>query len=72
MSSGVELWTLISDGVLAFTKGVPQLDGLVSRPRNDLSVVNGEGNGENVLGVADESSGSFTRVDLPKSEGTVP
>ena len=42
--------TLLLDGVLALRQGVPQLDGLVPRPRHDLPVVGGEGHGHDVLG----------------------
>ena len=42
---------LFLDGVLALSQGVPQLNGLVPGPRNDLPVVGGEGHGEDLLGV---------------------
>ena len=45
------------DGVLADTQGVPQLDGLVARTRHNLSVISGEGNAQNILGVADKATG---------------
>jgi hypothetical protein len=41
--------TVFLDGVLALGQGVPQLDGLVAGSRDDLTVVSGEGDGENVL-----------------------
>lgn len=41
--------TLILDGVLALGQGVPQLDGLVPRSGHDLTVVHGEGHGQDVL-----------------------
>lgn len=63
---------LLGDGVLAVTEGVPQLDGAVTRTRDDLSVVGGEGNGENVVGVADESSGGGAGSELPQTESLVP
>jgi len=60
------------DGVLALTKGVPELDGLVTGARNNLSVVKGEGNGKNVLGVSDEATGGVAGVKVPKAKGAVP
>ena len=42
---------LFLNGVLALSQGVPQLNGLVPGPRNDLPVVGGEGHGEDLLGV---------------------
>lgn len=41
--------TIFLDGVFAFGQSVPQLDGLVAGSRDDLTVVSGESNGENVL-----------------------
>lgn len=41
--------SIILNGVLALSKGVPQLDGLVPRTRDNLSVVYREGHGEDIL-----------------------
>lgn len=62
----------VGHGELALAQGVPKLDGLVAGARNDLAVVAGEGNGEDVLGVANESAGGLTLLDVPKAESTVP
>jgi hypothetical protein len=64
--------SLISDGVFAVSEGVPQLDGSVAGARDDLTVVGGEGNGENVVGVADKTAGGGTSGELPKTKGLVP
>jgi hypothetical protein len=63
---------LVGDGVLAVTESVPQLDGSVARSRDDLAVVGGEGDGEDVVGVADEAAGGGTGGELPEAEGLVP
>jgi hypothetical protein len=63
---------LLGDGVLAVTKGVPQLDGAIARTGDDLSVVGREGDGENVVVVADESSGGGASGKLPEAESLVP
>lgn len=63
---------LVGDGVFAVTEGVPELDGAVARPGNDLTVVGGEGDGEDVVGVADEAAGGYTSGELPEAEGLVP
>ena len=63
---------LVGDGVLAVTEGVPQLDRSVAGTRDDLSVVGGERDGEDVVGVADEASGGGTAGKLPEAEGLVP
>ena len=48
------------DGVLALSKSVPQLDALVARSGDDLTVVSGEGHGEHILGVRSETTGGLT------------
>jgi len=63
---------LVLDGVLALSQGVPQLDCLISGTTHDLSVVGGEGNGENILGVSEESSGGVTGVQVPQPKGVIP
>jgi len=64
--------TSVFDGVLALTEGVPQLDGLISGTRDDLSVVGRESDREDVLGVSDETAGGGAVVQVPQTEGTVP
>jgi len=61
-----------SNGVLALSKSVPKLDGLITGTRNDLTVVYGEGNREDVLVVTNETTGGATRVDFPKTQGSIP
>jgi len=63
---------LVGDGVLAVTEGVPELDGAVARTRDDLAVVGGERDGEDVAGVADEPAGGGASGELPEAEGLVP
>jgi hypothetical protein len=64
--------TLVGDGVLAVAEGVPELDGSVAGAGNDLTVVGGEGDGEDVVGVANEATGRHTGGELPETEGLVP
>jgi len=68
---GVAL-ALRHDGVLAFTEGVPQLDGLVAGSRHNLPVVGREGHREDILLVSDKSASGETSVQVPKAEGAVP
>ena len=63
---------LRANGVLALSQGVPELDSAIARSGDDLTVVYGEGDGENVLGVAEETAGGGTGVDVPKTESAVP
>tara|TARA_R110002003_G_scaffold25_10_gene1213 strand:- start:8055 stop:8258 length:204 start_codon:yes stop_codon:yes gene_type:complete len=64
--------TLVGDGVLAVAERVPELDGPVARARDDLAVVGGEGDGEDVVGVANEAAGGDTGGELPQAERLVP
>ncbi len=64
--------SLFGDSKFAVAQSVPELDGTVSRARNNLSIVGGEGNGENIVGVANEATGGGAGGKLPKSEGFVP
>ena len=57
---------------LAVAQGVPDLDGLVSRGGDDLTVVGGEGDGEDVVGVADKATDGGPSVEVPESQGLVP
>lgn len=63
---------LVGDGELAVTEGVPQLDGAVTGTGDDLAVVGGERDGQNVVGVADKSAGGVTGGQLPETERLVP
>ena len=63
---------LVNNVELALAEGVPQLDGAVSRTGDDLSVVSREADREDIGGVADESSGGGTGVQVPETEGLVP
>ena len=64
--------SLLSDGELAVTESVPELDGSIAGSRNDLSVIGREGNGENIVGVSNKSAGGSTGRKLPETEGLIP
>jgi len=59
-------------GVLAISEGVPKLESLVSTSRDNLSVVKGERNRVDFLGVTNEDSGGLSGSQVPESEGLVP
>jgi len=63
---------VLVDGVFALTEGVPELDGAVAGARDDLAVVRGEGDGENILGMSNKSSGGSSKVEIPQSQGSIP
>lgn len=52
---------LLSDGELAIAESVPQLDGSVARSGDDLTVIGREGDGEDIVGVADKGTGGVAR-----------
>ena len=63
---------LISDGKLAIAEGVPQFDGAVTRPRDDLTIVGGERNGQDVICMSDEATSRSTGCQFPEAESLVP
>lgn len=63
---------LVSDGELAVTEGVPELDGAITRTRDDLAVIGGEGHGENVAVVPNEAAGGVAGGEFPEAKGLVP
>lgn len=64
--------TIIFNVVLALAKRVPELDTLVARAGDDLSVVRAETDRENVRSVANKSAGGQTSVKVPQAQGMVP
>lgn len=63
---------ILLDVELALTEGVPELDGLVAGSGDDLTVVGGEGDREDIVGVANEAAGGVAGVEVPETEGLVP
>lgn len=59
--------TLVGDCELAVAQRVPQLDGAIAGAGDDLSVVGGEGDGEDIVGVADEAAGRHARSEFPQA-----
>jgi len=64
--------SLVSDGELAVTKGVPELNSTVPRPRHDLTVIGGKRNTQDVVVVANKATGGQTGGEFPQTEGPVP
>lgn len=64
--------SFLSDSELAVTESVPELDGTIAGSGDNLSVVGGEGDGENIIGVSNEASGGGTGGKLPETKGLVP
>jgi len=64
--------TIFGDVVLALTEGVPELDGLITRTGNNLTVVSRERDRQNIVGVTNETTGGGTVVQIPKTESVIP
>jgi len=71
-AAGPEAVVALGDGEFALSEGVPQADGSVSGGRNDLSVVGGEGDAEDLFGVALETAGGGAGLKVPQTETVVP
>lgn len=63
---------VVLEGVLAVTDGVPDLDLTVTTGRNNLSVVGGERDRENIAGVTNKALQSAAGSKVPKTKGLVP
>ncbi len=64
--------TLLGNGELAVTKGVPELDGAITGTRDNLSVVGGERDREDIVGVTNEAAGGGSGGELPEAESLIP
>lgn len=63
---------LVGDCELAVTKGIPELNRPVPRSGDDLTVVGGERNREDITSVADEAAGGLAGGKLPQTQGLIP
>jgi len=64
--------SIFLDSVFALGKGVPELDGLISGSGHDLSVISGECNRHDVLGVVLEPTGALSGLQVPQAKGLIP
>lgn len=64
--------TILGDDELALAQSVPQVDCLISRTRHDLTVIGGESDRQDILGVTIEVAGRGAGVEVPQAEGTIP
>ena len=69
--NGIFMLVLV-DSELALGTGVPDLDLSVEGTSDDLSVISGKGNGEDVSLVTNELGDGAAGGDVPKTNGTVP
>lgn len=64
--------TLLVEGELALTEGVPELDAAIATARHDQTVIGGEADGEDILAVTNESLLASTSGQVPKTDGVIP
>ena len=64
--------TLLIEGVLAFTEGVPELDVAITTAGHDQTVIGGEADGEDVLAVTNEGLLAFTGLQVPETDSVIP
>ena len=69
--NGIGVLVLV-DGVSAVTLGVPHLDLVVETTGHELSIVSGDGDGEDILVVANELLDGLASGDVPEADGAVP
>mmetsp|Transcript_21520 Transcript_21520/g.62683 ORF Transcript_21520/g.62683 Transcript_21520/m.62683 type:complete len:247 (-) Transcript_21520:16-756(-) len=70
--AGHPLGVALVNGELAFAEGVPELDGLVPGPGDDLPVVRRERHGQHILLMANKALGGHAGNELPEAQGAVP
>jgi hypothetical protein len=68
---GISVGVLVN-GMFADTVDVPDFDLVIASTGENLVLVGGEGNGEDISGVTDELVDGLSRLEVPKSAGTVP
>jgi len=61
-----------SHGVLAFSNSVPQLKTAITGTRDDLTVVTGESDRQNILGVSDKSLQASAIIKIPETKSSIP
>lgn len=64
--------TIFPDVVLALAESIPELDRLVARAGDDLSIIRAEADREHVGSVANEATGGDTGVEIPQAQSVVP
>jgi len=64
--------SFLLDGVFADAESVPQFDGAIAGAGDDLSVVSGEGDAEDVLSVSDESPRRRSHRQVPQTQSRIP
>jgi hypothetical protein len=64
--------TLFGDCVFAVAEGIPKLDCSIARAGDDLTVVSGEGDREDIVGVTNETASGDASGEFPQAKSLVP
>lgn len=64
--------SIVLDIVLAFTEGIPELNGLVTRTGDNLPVISTEADRQNIGSVTNELTGGETGIKVPETECMIP
>ena len=64
--------SFFSNSEFTITKSIPEFNGFISTTTNYLSVVGTERDGKDVICMTDETTCSFTSVEIPKTESFIP
>lgn len=63
---------LVGNCKLAIAQCIPQLDRAIAGAGDDLTVIGGEGDGEDIVRVTDETAGRGASSEFPQPERLVP
>ncbi len=63
---------LVGDSEFAVSQCIPQFDRSIAGTRDDLTVIGGERDREDIVGVANKPTGGGTSRELPETESLVP
>ena len=64
--------SFVCDGKFAVPQSVPQLNCSIAGTGHNLAVVGGEGDGEDIVGVANKGPRGNTSGEFPETESFVP
>jgi hypothetical protein len=63
---------LIRNREFAIPEGIPELDCSITRARDNLAVICGEGDRKDIVGMADEAASCVTGSQFPETERLIP
>ena len=64
--------SLLLDSVFALGQGIPQLDGFISGSTDNLTIIGGESNAQDIVAVILETAGGTSGGQVPQSQILIP